>query len=305
MSLIRPLLNFYLRTIEKRRLAKTAEVAVIRKRFALTARLFFHAPRGTRMAKLTLPDGCDVLEVMPRQTAGDLVIFYIHGGGFVFGSPETHAAMLAQLATRTGARVVMPRYRLAPEFPYPAAIEDVENAYLALIHSGVDAGNIIIGGDSAGGALTFNLLGQIVASHWPMPRGAFSFSPFVDFAHRGASLRENSTREAVLPVERAEQWVQSYLAGADQKNPRISALGANYQGASPVWISVGDTEILRDDARRIQQRLKDQGVAVKFREAHDLPHVWPIFHNILPEARQTLDELASWIKALPRPANES
>jgi acetyl esterase/lipase len=82
-------------------------------------------------------------------------------------------------------------------------------------------------------------------------------------------------------------------------------LGANYQGASPVWISVGDTEILRDDARRIQQRLKDQGVAVKFREAHDLPHVWPIFHNILPEARQTLDELASWIKALPRPANES
>ena len=305
MSLIRPILNSYLRNIEKRRLAKTADVAEIRKRFALNARLFFHAPRGTQMAKVTLPDACELLEITPRQVTSDLVIFYIHGGGFVFGSPETHAAMLAQLAARTGARVVMPRYRLAPEYPYPAAIEDVENAYLALVRSGVDPGNIVIGGDSAGGALTFSLLGQIMANRWPMPRGAFGFSPFVDFAHQGASHRENAKREAVLPVERAERMVQMYLAGADRNDPRISALNADYQGAPPVWICVGDTEILRDDARRIQQRLKDQGVAVTFLEAHDLPHVWPIFHNILPEARQTLGTLAGWIKALPRPAGES
>lgn len=305
MSLIRPVLNAYLRTFEKRSLARTTDINAVRRNFERSARWFFRAPRGSERHPLSLDGCCDCLEVTTAQSQTGLVIFYIHGGGFVFGSPETHAAMLAELARRTGARVVMPRYRLAPEHPFPAAVEDVEQAYLALIASGVELSDIVIGGDSAGGTLLFNLLAGIVENDWPRPRGAFGLSPFVDFAHEGESYVINARREAVLPAARASEMVAMYLNGSDSSIPRISPLSADYRGAPPVWICVGDTEILRDDARRMWHLLQDQGVEVVFDEEHDLPHVWPIFHNILPEARQTLDRLADWIKALPSKEAES
>ena len=122
MSLIRPVLNTYLRLVEKRRMRRTKEPANLRRHLEQNARLFFRAPRGTTMAKITLAGGVEALTVTPKRLHSDIVIFYIHGGGFVFGSPETHAAMLGQLAARSGARVVMPRYRLAPEFTFPAAV---------------------------------------------------------------------------------------------------------------------------------------------------------------------------------------
>ena len=241
----------------------------------------------------------------PAQTRSDLVIFYIHGGGFVFGSPDTHGAMLGALAQRLGAVAVLPYYRLAPEAPFPAAIEDVATAYQALLDSGVSAQNIIVGGDSAGGALAFNLLSRLCAGSGPMPRALFAFSPLTDFLHEGASFRENAAREAVLPAAQAGLMAEMYLAGADPRDPDISPLLATYPGAPPVWITVGSTEILRDDARRMAAHLRDQGVRVTLEEAHDLLHVWPIFHNTLPEARVTLDALARWITQLPPTATES
>jgi monoterpene epsilon-lactone hydrolase len=192
VSLIRPILNAYLRTFEKCSLAKIADIGDMRKKFARNGWLFFHPPRGTRSAKIILGGGYDVLEVTPKRDLSNRVIFYIHGGGFVFGSLGTHSAMLAQLAERLGARVVMPRYRLAPEHPYPAAIEDVEASYLALVRSGIASSNIIIEGDSAGGTLTFNLLGQILHEGWPKSSGVFGLSPFFFFANEGPSFRENA-----------------------------------------------------------------------------------------------------------------
>lgn len=303
MSLIRPVLNTYLRLVEKRRMRRTKEPANLRRHLEQNARLFFRAPRGTTMAKITLAGGVEALTVTPKRLHSDIVIFYIHGGGFVFGSPETHAAMLGQLAARSGARVVMPRYRLAPEFTFPAAADDVESAYRDLIASGVAAQNIVIGGDSAGGGLAFGLLSEILAKKLPAPRGVFGFSPFVDFKRQGASLVENAQREAMLPPERAEDMLGMYLADADRDDPRLNTLTADFAGAPPVWICVGDTEILRDDARALFQHLKGCDVPVMFHEEHDLPHVWPIFHNVLPEGRQTLDDLAGWIKELPTPVS--
>ena len=301
MSLMRGVLNTYLRLVEKPRMrqAKTAEK--LSRNFARSAKYFFHAPCGTAIKKDSLPGGCEVLTVTPKQLSSDLVIFYIHGGGFIFGSPETHCAMMGQVAVRVGARVVMPRYRLAPEFPFPAANDDVEKAYLALVTSGVASSNIVIGGDSAGGGLTFSLLSQILAKGLPLPRGVFGFSPFVDFALQGASFKENANQDVVLSANRAAETVDMYLAGADRADPRLNVLQADFERAPPVWLCVGDTEILRDDARALKHLLKDCEVPVAFHEEHDLPHVWPIFHNLLPEARQTLDTLADWIKALPQP----
>lgn len=305
MSLRRPVLNFYLRWFEKRRLAKTADVADIRKYFDRGTRLFFHGPRGTTKRKLNLDGGIAALEILPRKLRSDLVIFYIHGGGFLFGQPENYAAMMGGLAARLGSRIVMPRYRLAPEYPCPCAIDDVTEGYRALIRSGVSPDRIVIGGDSAGGTLAFNLLARITAEEWPRPRGVFAFSPFTDFAFEGASFRENAAQDAILPAQRAHEMLDMYLAGADPQDPAINPLRADYHGAPPVWICVSDTEILRDDARRLHERLTKMAVPCHLEEAYHLPHVWPIFHNFLPEARETLDSVAVWIRTLRPRASES
>ncbi len=305
MSLIRRMLNTYLRLVEKPRMRRAKTPKDLRRNFARSAKYFFHAPRGTTIKKDSLPGGSGVLIVTPKYISSELVIFYIHGGGFVFGSPETHCAMLGQLAKRVGARVMMPRYRLAPEFPFPAANDDVEKSYLALVASGVAPTNIVIGGDSAGGGLTFSLLSRLLARGMPLPRGAFGFSPFVDLTLQGASFSQNADKDVVLSADRAGEAVDMYVADADRADPRLNVLHTDFSGAPPVWLCVGDTEILRDDARALQKKVKDCGVPVAFHEAHDLPHVWPLFHNLLPEARQTLDTLAGWIKALPQPESES
>ena len=305
MSLRRKLLNRYLRRFEKPRLAETVDVVDIRKAFDQGSRLFLHPPFGIRKKKIRLAGGLDALQVSPRTLQSDLVVFYIHGGGFMFGRPENYVAMMGNLAKRLGARIVLPRYRLAPEHPCPCAIDDVVGSYLGLVQSGVPPGNIVIGGDSAGGTLAFNLLARITAEGWPRPRGVFSFSPFADFAFEGASVRENAVRDPILPVERANEMLEMYLAGADPKDPAINPMTAEYRGAPPVWICVSDTEILRDDARRLTQRLKDMGILCHLEESYHLPHVWPIFHFFLPEARETLDGVAAWIKALPPTAVEN
>lgn len=299
MSLLRPLLNGYLRQIEKRRLARTTDVSHIRRRLAFQARYFFHAPRGTRQRWDTFTAGgrhVGALEVVPPELNSDAVIFYIHGGGFVFGNPRTHAAMLGHLAGLLGMRAVLPEYALAPESPYPAAVADIRTAWNGLIASGVRPSRIFVGGDSAGGALALGLLAELASSGAAQPGGVFCFSPLTDLTFSGESIRSNAKSEALLPAQRAHEMAQLYLAGQDAEDPRVSPLFANYKGAAPVWITVGDTEMLRDDARRMVARLKADKVQVTFVEQHDLPHVWPLFHNILPEARQCLNALAEWIR---------
>ena len=205
-----------------------------------------------------------------------------------------------------GLRRYCPITVLPPKRRFPPYRQDeLLNKVRALLDSGVPAKNIIVGGDSAGGALAFNLLSRLCAGSGPLPRALFAFSPLTDFLHEGASFRENAAREAVLPAAQAGLMAEMYLAGADPRDPDISPLLASYPGAPPVWITVGSTEILRDDARRMAAHLRDQGVSASLEEEHDLPHVWPIFHNTLPEARATLDALARWITQLPPTATES
>lgn len=299
MSLRAKALNLWLRRVEKPIMARSTSPQQLRRRLALNAKLFFHAPRGTTSKWHVLEHGgsrIDVLDVAPQNRSNEAVVLYIHGGGFVFGSPDTHAAMAAELGKRLGARVVLPRYRLAPEAVFPAAFEDVVTAWKALCASGVDPGRIVIGGDSAGGALTLSLLGYLVAEQAALPAAAFCFSPLTDMRFSGESFQQNAAVEAVLAATRADDMVQMYLDGHAPGDPRVSPLMADFAGASPVWITAGSTEILRDDSRRIVARLGEAGVDVTYVEEDDLPHVWPIFHNMLPEARQTLDKLTLWIR---------
>ncbi|OAN71890.1 esterase [Sulfitobacter sp. EhC04] len=298
MSLLRPILNTYLRLVEKPRLARAKAPQQMRDNLERQARYFFRAPRGTQQQWQVLQAAgrqVHALEVVPRALTSDAVILYIHGGGFVFGSPRTHAAMLGQIADLTGMRAVLPRYRLAPEAPFPAAPTDVRTAWDALIASGVKPGRVIVGGDSAGGALALGLLAELAGEGAAQPAGVFCFSPLTDLTYSGESFRQNARSEAVLVADRADEMGRMYLGHHPATDPAVSPLFADFTGAVPVWLTVGDTEILRDDSRRMAARLRGQGVDASFTEARDLPHVWPILHNTLPEARSSLRELAGWI----------
>lgn len=298
MSLIARLLIPYLRLIEKRRLARAQDPEDLRQAFERNARLFFWPPRGTRFRE-TRVAGVPATEVNATET-GPLIL-YLHGGGYIFGSPRTHRAMLASLSALTGCPALLPDYRKAPEHAFPAALDDAMAVYRQVMQR---PGGVILGGDSAGGGLALAVLAECLRQDLPLPLGLFAFSPLTDMTYSGASLKENAESDAVLPAERTGDIAEMYLQGGDPRDPRASPLFADFTGAPPIWITASNSEILRDDTLRMTSRLQAQGVVVTEVMEQDLPHVWPIFHNILPEARRTLRDLAHWISSLsPRSAD--
>ncbi|HKL66009.1 MAG TPA: alpha/beta hydrolase [Roseovarius sp.] len=288
------LLNRHLRWFEKPALARLP-VARLRRSFEIKSKIYFHAPRGSAYRRDSLAD----VPVQWAQARGvgeadGPVMLYLHGGAYVFGSSDTHRAMLAKLSALTGLRACLPDYRLAPEHPFPAQIEDAMAVYRALRAEH----EVIVGGDSAGGALALALLHEILAQGVAPPMGVFALSPLADMTFSGGSITENAARDVVLSPGRIEEMREMFLAGHDPADPRASPLRGQYEGAPPVWMAVGDTEILRDDSVRMQARLEAQGVESVLHVAPDHPHVWPLFHNVLPEAKATLSDLAAWIRAL-------
>ncbi|VAW05306.1 6-hexanolactone hydrolase [hydrothermal vent metagenome] len=301
MSLRKHLINLHLRLFEKPHLARCKDPSKLRASFDTKAKWLFHPPRGSRFENSALNHGgADVpaLWVRARNTREGPVILYLHGGGYVYGSPKSYSAMLAQLSAKTGLPACLPDYRLAPEHAFPAAFEDALTGYMALSDH---PGGVVIGGDSAGGGLALALLAKIIALGLPKPKGTFAFSPLTDMTFSSDSFADNARSDVVLPAQGAGEMVAMYLRDADPRDPRASPLFADFTGAPPVWLAVGDTEILLDDSRNIATVMHNQGVEVTLLEARNLSHVWPLFHGYLPESRQTLDTLAQWIKALSPP----
>jgi acetyl esterase/lipase len=303
MSLRRSALNLALRLMEKPYLARVRDPAHLRRGFERKARVWFRPPRGSRFET----DRCGGVPVLwalgPGVSRQDgPAILYFHGGGYVFGSPATHRAMLAQLSGLTGLPACLPDYGLAPEHPFPRAVEDGLAVLSALRNH---RGGVILGGDSAGGGLALAILGEALQQGGPRPAALFGFSPLTDLTFSGESLRRNARADTILPATRTGEMAHLYLQGADPKDPRASPLFAAFTGAGPVWLAAGDTEILLDDTRRMTARLRAQGVPVTETLRQDLPHVWPIFHGLLPEADETLRDLAEWIRSLSSRPDES
>ncbi|MEL7097216.1 MAG: alpha/beta hydrolase fold domain-containing protein [Pseudomonadota bacterium] len=291
MSWQKPLLNRWLAFAEKPFLARVEDPPRIRRRFERTARLMFHPPRGTAIERIQLGD----LEALRVRPPGPVhrTLLYFHGGAYIFGSPETHSALLAHIARAAQAEAILPRYPLAPEHQFPAAPDAALRAWDAL----ETAHPVILGGDSAGGGLALSLLGMLCARGGARPAGLFALSALTDMTYSGASISVNAEREVLLPAGRARDMTAFYLPpGVDPADPRASPLFAEFQGAPPVWLGVGDTEILLDDTRRMVACLRAQGTDVTLQIAQDLPHVWPIFHNTLPEARATIAQVGAWIR---------
>ncbi len=272
-------------------LARTPDPVAARADFERFMSLF-PVPRSVRIEPH--PVG---LSVVPDREPLDGVIVYIHGGGYICGSPHTHRALAGHLARRTGRRVILPRYRLAPESQAPAAFEDVISAIEALGASGIAVEDMILGGDSAGGGLALAALAHLGADG-RRPRALFAFSPWTDLTGSGESMRTNARSDRILPVERFGDLTGFVIGDGPANDPRVSPLFADYRDPPPVLIQVAQSEVLYDDARRMVERLRRVGGSVRLFEIPDAPHVWQLLGPLLPEARQSFDEVASFLEDL-------
>jgi monoterpene epsilon-lactone hydrolase len=223
------------------------------------------------------------------------LIFYVHGGGFIAGSPETHAALCARLSWLTGVEVFAPRYRVAPADPFPAAVEDVRAAWDGIMEKGYAPGDVVLAGDSAGGNLILGLLADLCASG-QVPAGVAAMSPVVDFTFAGASMRDNERVEAMLPARRRNDVIGWYLRGADPRDPHVSPLFAAFDCPPPTLIQVAENEILRDDALRMAEALRKAGGDVTVQTWPNAPHVFQIFDGWVPEARDALEGVAGFVR---------
>ena len=299
MSLQLTVAKFFTRLFVKTRLRHLDDPVHARRELERAADWMFRAPPFSWYRSATLAKNLTALWIETRPASrpppDDKVILYLHGGGFIAGSPHTHRKMLARLSWLTGVRICAPDYRKAPEHPFPAAIEDCVAAYEALIEQGYQPRNIIVGGDSAGGGLTFSLLADI-DGRLPAPRAVFAFSPIVDLRFTSASFEENKACDPLLPSERRDLVTDNYLGPQSADDARASPILHKFTSPPPAFFQFSTTEILRDESRRMAVVLRAAGGQVEMDEWPDAPHVWVILDGWIPEAREALQRTAIFIK---------
>ena len=286
-SLRAHLANFMVKRRIRAKLAGITDVKDVRKVVGQTRPPL---PKEVSFRSATL--GTVTGEWAEPSTPAQTTMMYIHGGGFVACSPQTHRPITSALAKR-GFRVFAPAYRLAPEHPFPAAIDDVVAAWRAL-RSEVN-GPIVVAGDSAGGTLALALMISLRDHREQLPAAAALFSPATDLAGTGKSVQENSRRDAMFRPEILDLFRVAYLAGADPTNPLASPLYADLKGLPPLFIEVGKKEVLRDDAVRLAERAQAAGVHAELKVWPVVPHVWQMADAFIPEARQSLDAAAMFL----------
>ena len=229
--------------------------------------------------------------------AQDKVILYVHGGGYVMGSAGSHRDMTSRLSKAAGARVLSLNYRLAPEHPFPAPVDDAVAAYKWLLDQGISPSNIAVAGDSAGGGLALATLLAIRDRGLPSPAAGVGISPWVDMEGLGESMTTRAKVDPVVQKEGLLGMAKLYLGNADPKNPLAAPLHANLAGLPPLLIQVGDHETLLDDSNRIAERARKAGVDVTLKVWGEMPHVWHLFAPILPEGQQAIEEIGTFFKA--------
>ena len=225
------------------------------------------------------------------------VILYLPGGAYVIRSPNVHTGMVSRLCSLTGARALMAFYRLAPEHPFPACLDDALLAYQWLLDQGIAAENIAIAGDSAGGGLTLSTLLALKQNGMPMPACAYMLSPLLDVTDQAPSRWKNARSDSALPAanERAVNPRPLYLGDNDPSDPIVSPINGDFSGLPPLYIQVSDSEMLLDDSLRLARRGHTYDVEVKVDIFRKVPHVWQVM-AFLPESRDALEKGAAFLR---------
>jgi phosphinothricin tripeptide acetyl hydrolase len=232
----------------------------------------------------------------PAGARDDAAVLYLHGGGYVIGSPRSHRHVAAAIGAAAWARVLVPDYRLAPEHPFPAAVEDAVAAYRWLLSRGISPARIVIAGDSAGGGLAVATLLALRDGGVPLPAAGVCISPWVDLTCSGASY---TTRVDVDPIVRAAgvgEMAALYLAGTDPKTPLASPLFADLSGLPPLLIHVGDDEVLLDDSMQLAERARKARVEATLDVWPAMIHVWHWFFPMLEEGQAAIDRIGAFVR---------
>lgn len=232
----------------------------------------------------------------PVKADGQRVVLYLHGGGYVSGSPVTHLALTAQLAQEADARLFALDYRLAPEHPFPAALKDAWAVYWWLLtEQHIAPSQIVVAGDSAGGGLTIALLLALRDAGAPLPAGAVGLSPWLDLTLSGATLITNAATDYLNhDILRASAQMYSYGHALDE--PLLSPLYADLRGLPPLLLQAGGAEMLLDDSRRFAVCAREAGVAVELAIYPHMVHVWHFTWRLEPQARQALAEIGAFVR---------
>ena len=224
-------------------------------------------------------------------------ILYLHGGGYVIGSIDTHRELAGRLSQAAAARVLIIEYRLAPEHPYPAAVEDATAAYRWLLaRGGATAARTVVAGDSAGGGLTLATMLALRDAGDPLPAAGVCLSPWVDMEGTGDSMTAKADVDPMVRHEGLVRMAGLYLNGADPRTPLAAPLYADLSGLPPLLIHVGTAETLLDDATRLAERAKKAGVEVTLESWDDMIHVWHLFAPLLPEGQRAVERVGEYVR---------
>lgn len=282
-------------TLRQGQIDLAADVSTLRAGFeAVMARV----PVGADVQqKPTTVGGVGGLEVTVRGAAVENVVLYFHGGVYVIGSAASSVPLVADLVRRTGARCITLDYRLAPEHPYPAALDDARSAYKGLLDQGIDPGRIAFAGESAGGGLAVAAMLGLRDEGVPLPACAFLMSPYADLTLSGDSILTKEALDPTLTPEGLRIRVPSYADGTDPASPLISPVFGDLSGLPPMLIQVGSHEVLLSDALRLAGRAAADDVAVILDVTPEVPHVFQAFAAVLGEGDAALNRAAAYLNA--------
>lgn len=239
----------------------------------------------------------------PHASAVNGVVLHLHGGGFTFGSPRSHRGMAHGISHASGMPVYLPRYRLAPRHPFPAAADDCLATYRALLGRGIAASDIRVTGDSAGGHLVCCLLADIARAGLPMPAAVALYSPMLDLSCSQVHERDAEVHDPFISPQAATAAARAYAGDTDLDDARMDVLGAPKAGWPPTLIQTGELECLRGDSEALAMSLSEAGVDCTLSVWPGQMHVFQAFSDYLPEAREAVAETGEFLRLTTTPAS--
>ena len=258
--------------------------------------LFQFMPWKVNLESFKLDSRLEAEWLRPRAAHSTRVLLYLHGGGYVLGSLNTHRSLVGSLAQRTGLNVLTINYRKAPDHPFPAALDDARRAYRWLLRQGHQPHNIVVGGDSAGGGLALALLLALRDAGEALPAAGVGLSPWTDLNLPTAALRRVAREESLLlEALQMRTWGPLYAHNTPLSHPLLSPARADLHGLPPLLIQVSTAEVLYDDVLRFAAKARAARVRVVVQPFEGLVHWWHLFWRVVPEARQALDQVAEFL----------
>jgi epsilon-lactone hydrolase len=288
--------HFWKFIVRKMYKEKRMTIAEIRAQDASAGKFTGRPPKDVEVEYVKI-GGINAAWIRPADADKTKVLLHIHGGGYVTGSIASYLRMCILMAQILKVNVLLPQYRLAPEYPFPAAIDDVLKIYRGLLSDGYQSKDIIISGDSAGGGLCVALVIAFRDQGEALPAAVICMSPWTDLTMQGHSHMTNSKSESMLNADSLHEWALAYTNEENFSNPLVSPVFADFQGFPPLLIQVSSDEILLDDAIALAEKAKADSVGVSLKIWDGLWHVWQVVGDAIPESKMAFEEISQFVRS--------